>query len=487
MAFVLKLALETTDSDKIILNKRFYIAEHISNVLIKHSVSLLNKLKFDKEYQDCLKQYVSTKDVVLKKQLSKQLTTIRKNYGLSEYQLHSYAKQQQHMYKKNIDAFTTQKIATRIWQGVEKVLFSDGRSLHYKKYGTLKSLEGKSNSTGIRFKDNCLYWNGLKIPVVINKKDFYAKQALDMKVIKLCKIKREPFNNGYHYYVQLTIDGLPPLKHFMGNGDIGIDIGTSTIAFVSKDHASLKELAPDIKKYNDKIIKYQKYLERSQKQNNPNNYNNNGTIKKGKLKWVRSNNYVKTLFKLKNAYRKRNAYVVHEHNKLANQIISLGNNIYVEEMNFKALQKKAKETKRQDKLSNIKGKQIHKFKKKKRFGKSLNNKAPAMLITIIHRKLGYFDNHIYKVNTKTFKASQYNHISDTYTKKLLSERWNCINEFQVQRDLYSAFLLMNAKETLDSTDRNKCIKTFSSFMEAHNTCINEIINNKIKYPFSFGL
>ena len=81
----------------------------------------------------------------------------------------------------------------------------------------------------------------------------------------------------------------------------------------------------------------------------------------------------------------------------------LEDNIFVEDMNFKAIQKKAKKTERSDKtIITSDGKEVFKYKKKKRFGKSLNNKAPAMLISIIDRKLKYNSNEIHKVDTKSY-------------------------------------------------------------------------------------
>ena len=68
-----------------------------------------------------------------------------------------------------------------------------------------------------------------------------------------------------------------------------------------------------------------------------------------------------------------------------------------------------------------------------------------MLILIIDRKLKYNSNEIHKVDTKTFKASQYNHITDTYNKKGLSQRGQeILPNVWIQRDLYSAFLLIYA-------------------------------------------
>ena len=57
------------------------------------------------------------------------------------------------------------------------------------------------------------------------------------------------------------------------------------------------------------------------------------------------------------------------HNILANHILSLGLDVRVETMNFKGLQAKAKKTEVSEKTG--------RFKRKKRFGKSLANRAPC--------------------------------------------------------------------------------------------------------------
>ena len=49
-----------------------------------------------------------------------------------------------------------------------------------------------------------------------------------------------------------------------------------------------------------------------------------------------------------------------------------------------------------------------------------------------------------EVDTKEFKASQYNHVTDAYEKIPLSQREKEIGNRKVQRDLYSAFLIRNA-------------------------------------------
>ena len=141
-------------------------------------------------------------------------------------------------------------------------------------------------------------------------------------------------------------------------------------------------------------------------------------------------------------------------------------------MNYQGLQKRSKKTEISEKTK--------KYKRKKRYGKSLLNYAPAMLLTILDTKLKYYGERLIKIDTINVKASQYNHIEDSYNKKSLSERWNILGKDKVQRDLYSAFIIKNVKDDLKSIDRDKMIKEYSKFLELHNKEIERIKNSDIK-------
>ena len=69
-----------------------------------------------------------------------------------------------------------------------------------------------------------------------------------------------------------------------------------------------------------------------------------------------------------------------------------------------------------------------------------------MLLAIIDRKLRYYGEKLIEINTFESKASQFNHFDGTYTKKSLSQRWNDFNGIKIQRDMYSAFLIMNIND-----------------------------------------
>lgn len=484
--FIVQFPLRTEIYQEDILNKRFEIGRKIYNSLVtvtQKRYKEMIKTKLYRNIKEELKSIYQSKDKInlkRKTELCKQLSEMYKQYKLNEYSFHSDIKNMQKYFKDNIDSFTAQKIATNLWKSYDKLLFGNGNSIHHKRYDTFNSFEGKSNSTGIRFKDNKLIWNGLNIPVVIDYKNPYEFQALENE-ISYCRIVRKFVRNKYKFYLQIVFKGIAPIKinkqtgevkHILGNGNVGIDIGTQTIAYSSETNVKIYELADRVQNIeNQKRILLRK-LDRSRRVCNPNNYNEDGTIKKQgnkKVTWIKSNHYIKTQNKLKELYRKQADIRKLQHEILANEILSQGNNIYVETMNYAGLQKRSKKTEKNDK---------GKFKKKKRFGKSLANKAPAMLLSIIDRKLKYYDRQLIKIDTYSVKASQYNHFDETYKKKKLSDRWNNFNGIKVQRDMYSAFLIMNVNTDLKTIDNDKCIETFESFYNLHNKEVDRLKGNK---------
>jgi hypothetical protein len=110
-----------------------------------------------------------------------------------------------------------------------------------------------------------------------------------------------------------------------------------------------------------------------------------------------------------------------------------------------------------------------------------------MFLTILDNKLKFQDNNLNRIDISSVKASQYNHITDEYIKKSLSERWNDFGEYKIQRDLYSAFLIMCAKDNLKEIDINLCFVQFKNFKEIDGKEINRIKNSNNKVILSMGL
>jgi len=468
--FVLTLPLKTENFQEDVLDKNFEKCRRIYNACINELHKRYNHMKESKEYQKNGKYNGKDRNKIFNE--------LNKKYNLTEYSLHNFVKPMGKYY--NIDAMTVQKIATKAFNAFQGLIFHKANKIKYKAYGELNSIEGKTNKQGIRFRDNIILFAGLKIPVIIGKNDIYAHMALRNKV-KYCRIKREMIKGKYHYYVQLILEGIPPLKinketgeikHYINNGVVGLDIGTQSLGICCKDEVKLLELAPEVQNIEKQKRKIQRKMDRSRRSNNPNKYNENGTINtKDKSKWIKSKNYIKTQMELKEIQRKQREIRKQSHNKLANYILTLGNDIKVETMSYKGLQARAKKT--------TINKKTGKFNKKKRFGKSLANKAPSMFLTILGNKLKWEGKELKKIDTWNVKASQYNHIEDLFIKKDLNDRWNDFGEYLIQRDLYSSFLIMNVEDNLSSIDRDLCIEAFNRFKELHDIEIERLKNSEL--------
>ncbi len=486
--FTLTLELKTEKWQEDILDNRFNIGRQMYNAVLGELYKRYNAMTERKEYKKVV-------NMPKGKERNRKFQELNKKYGLTEYSLHTYIKPMQHHFKDNIDSFTAQKIATRAYRAFEKYMFHQAKKVYFKKYNELNSLEGKSNKTGIRFVNNELVWNKLNIPIIIKKNDEYAQMALENKV-KYCRILRKFIRGKYKYYIQLTLDGTLPIKinketgeikNTIGKGRVGLDIGTQTIAITSQYDVKLLELAPEASNIEKEKRILQRKLDRQRRANNPDNFNEDKTVKKGiridgrliKLKWNESNKYIKTRNKLREIQRKQASIRKQSHERLANYILNLGDKIYVEDMNYKGLQARAKEA--------TINKKTGKYNKKKRFGKSLANKAPSMFLTILDNKLKHNGTQLYKIDTRSAKASQYNHVEDEYIKKDLSERWNNFGDYKIQRDLYSAFLIMNIKDDLKKIDRELCFETFGNFKKLHDKEIERIKSSNNKLISSMGI
>ena len=476
--FIVQFPLKTEKYQEYILNKRFEIGRKIYNSLVNITQKRYKEMVKTKEYRNLISSLTGNQKT--DKDTWNQINEIRKRYDMSEYSFHEDIKEMQHHFKNNIDSYTAQKIASALWKSYNKLFYGNGKKINYKKFGEFNSLEGKSNKMGIRFRDNMIVWNGLKIPVIVDYDNYYECQAIQCDIC-YCRIVRKYVRNKYKFYVQIVFKGNPPvkvntetgeIKHCVGDGDVGLDIGTQTIAISSQSDVKILELADRVQNIENQKRRLLRKMDRSRRTTNPNNYNEDGIIKKQgnkKVVWNKSNHYIKYQNELKELYRKQTDIRKYQHECLANYIISLGNKVYVEKMNFIGLQKRAKNTEK-----NKQGK----FKRKKRFGKSLANKAPSMLLTIIDRKLKHFGEELIEINTFEVKASQFNHFDGTYTKKTLSQRWNDFDGIKIQRDMYSAFLIMNIADDLKSFDIEKCNERFENFLKLHNLEVDRLKGHK---------
>lgn len=466
-SYVLTLNLKIEKYEEDILIKRFEKLRKIYNACLAEGLKRYNHMRESKKYKTNCNYKGKDRNKIFNK--------INEEFGLTKYSLQKFATPMYNYF--GLDSKTAQNQCHRAFDTLQKLMFHKANKVKFIKYNELYSCEVGDNKQCITYRDGFIKWKGLKIPVIIKNNDTYAQKAIQDR-IKFCRLLKKEIKDKIKWYVQLILEGIPPtkvtnqgeIKGQIGLGDVGIDIGTQTIAISSKYDVKLLELAPNVNNIDREIKLIQRKMDRSKRATNPNKFNDNGTIKRGNRdKWIFSNHYIKLRSLGKELYRKQSEIRKQDHYILINELLNLGNKFYVETMNYKGLQTRAKNTTINEKTGKI--------NKKKRFGKSLANKSPSMFLTMLDNKLKWNGERLYKIDTVKCKASQYNHFTDEYTKKELKDRWN--NGIDIQRDCYSAFLIMNVSDDLKSINRDKCIETYDNFKILHDKEINRLKKLKL--------
>ena len=410
--------------------------------------------------------------------------------------------------KYGIDAVFGLTKAEDVWRGVEKCLYSGGKDIHFSKRGDLPCIRAKQINRGIIMKareDSLTFsFHGMTFGVLV--KDRFESdevsavlsymndpEASDRAAVSAMNASGEIISTYRPCYVSLscsvirgkmrvfvhiTIEGRSVTKynrfgcrrHKLGHGVVGCDIGTQTIAYTSDTEVGLRNLAERGSSVSENERKERlllRSMDRSKRATNPDNYNADGTIRKGPKKWKFSRRYMKLKAKHTELCR---INAVNRHlaiNEEVNHLRSLGDIFVTEPKNTKKLQKRSTKD-----GTDKNGRCI----RKKRFGKSIKNRCPGYFQTQAEQKFA-----CYIEVPNNYRASQYDHTSDSYIKKELSQRMYSLSDgTAVQRDWYSSYLLYSIDTVNMTIDKSKCITGFSDKYAKERAMISWIIKNKIR-------
>ena len=511
-SFILTLPLRYTENQMQALDKMFDAGKNIYNILTRYELNQLHQLERTSKWKNVQHQLATLyKEINGKEPSDKQKAMLDELFekrkellisaGFTEVAFqHDIIPYRKH-YGKYIGANVGQKIASQVWDKFDSYFYKGAKEVSFKSWQEFRSLEGKNNTANIIYHPGEILVARMRIPVVVPKKgkNQYEEDALKLRV-KFCRIIRIPWKNGkWLYQLQLVLEGKPPIKlkkdtmtpkYPLGTGRVGLDIGPQTLAAVGYKHISMNELAPHANQPFAALRRVNRAMDRSRRATNPDFFNEDGTIipinkisserknKNGKRDWKQSSRYKRLADERRYLYAKTARTRRIEHNKLANQILQYGDTFFIETMRFSALAKKAK---KQDP-----SKKGEKCKRRKRFGKSVANKAPATFDKTLEKKVLRLGGEYYHIKTWEAKASQFQHWIKQYKPKKLSERWNTLpNGTKVQRDLYSAFLLMCTNDGLNGFIQSLCEEKFSEFLKLHNIEIERL--KTISTPSSTGV
>lgn len=427
-SFVLELPLIVNSKQDSELQSRFNAAMRLYNNVLGEAKTRMELVRNSKTYQAARKIPGDNK-----KERDVAFSNARQAYRFTDYDLQAYANRAAKDSKwiaEKIDAQTQQKLATRAFKAVERVLFGKAKNLRFKVPTRFRSVEGKTNKQGIRWKkDNHLVWAGLELRAIIDYENEVVKHGLSCPV-KYCRIIRRELNSKHRWFVQLVLEGETYQKpqNYIADGLIGLDLNVSNIAFVADNHADLLPFAEGVPTFQREIAVLQRQMQRSRRASNPNNYEPNvevrkgrrifikkGKPKKGKRQWNKSSNYRKAAQKKRELERRKTAYAKSQNRRVVNEILRHGKNIKAENVSVKGWQK--------------------------RYGKAIAAKSPGFVQSELKRKAEKAGGRFIKFSTQKTALSQ-THFDGSRIKKLLSDRVHrdVTGLPPHHRDLFSAFL-----------------------------------------------
>lgn len=472
----LPLKLEKWQSDH--LEKRFEIARQLYNTLVHAELKRIHRIERMPEYREIERQIEATTDKKEKWALKNQKKQFLRKNGINRNTFTTDMKRLYKHFNDNIGSNVAQHgIVSQVLTAFEKVYIENqSGEVHFKKPGDLRSVQGysqkKSGGVEIMFREGKIIWNqqgnndrkgvAREFPLKLSPDNSYEAEMLK-KHVKFVRILRKDGKTKPHWYAQLVLEGTPvakydPIsgapKHPVGHGVVGIDIGTRTLAYSTDKEVNLLELADRVQNIEQEKRRLQRKMDRSRRAMNPENYNSDGTFKRGvKLTRNKSKRYRRIQHQLAMIQHHQADIRKQQHNELANYLLTLGDCFFVENMSYCDLVHRANKTEISEKTG--------RYKRKKRFGKSIANKAPAMLLTMLKQKCQSRGLKGVKEVDTHVRASQYNHQTDTCIEKALENRWNVMPDGErIQRDLYSAFLLQHCKQGLPEYNRKELKKEF---------------------------
>jgi putative transposase len=409
-SFITEIPLRTTPSQERVLLARLEAARQVYNACLGESLKRLALLRQSKRYRAALKMPKG----------KERWSAFRKAHaaiGFREYDLHTYAAQfNRGWIGQHLDINTIQKLATRAFKAVQQHAFGKRGRPRFKGRNQMDTVEGKSNASGIRWRDGRVEWLGLKLEAVIDPDDPVIAHGLNSRV-KYVRLVRRKLNGRNRFYVQLVCAGRPyqKPKNKAGKGVVGLDLGPSTIAAVGEREAFLEQFCAELEAQQKESRRLQRRIDRQRRANNPDNYLPDGRIRPGPKVWRKSARQRRTEAKLAELRRKQGAHRKTLHGRMVNRILRMGDVIKLEKLSYRAFQRQ--------------------------YGRSAGMRAPGMFVERLRRKAESAGASVVEFSTRTTRLSQTCHGCGTVEKKPLSQRWHrCACGIEAQRDLYSAFL-----------------------------------------------
>lgn len=407
----LELPLYVNEGEKNTIDKKMECARKVYNNMLKSNLKTYNemvKTRIWRELKSVVKEELqlnNTKSSNRLKDAYSKLNTIMDENGFNEFTFKSQAVEYSKYYQKHISSnIAMNSIGVPLWHAFEKLLFSNGEKVHFKQVGEFMSL-ASNNKSGIRLRqdDSGKYYilfsnikaGAKQLKLYVNGPNTPYETELLQSKIKIVRIVRKIENGKRRYYCQLTLEGVPPfkrnsddtLKHTTGTGVVGIALWRGNLCAVSNERILCINLSPDANEFESMKSKLAQEIEHLRRVNNQQNYNDDGTIKRGiigkdgrrhKLQWNESNHLKELKKELSELYRVHAINKALYQNKAIIELLSMGNEFHFIDTSFLTMKPEWDED---SPLS------VSEYSQKKERRKSIQEYAPSTFLSKLDKKL----------------------------------------------------------------------------------------------------
>lgn len=405
---------------------------------------------------------------------------VRADYGLTKYAVSGVVTEMKNEFPdaaKYLGAHVTQKIASRVWQAIEKLLFAKAKRIRFKGKNDSLSFEGQNNATFLRFFFGYgplftpyVTLDGALLIAKYEHENPYHQHASEHP-IKFVRMVKRVIRGQTRYFAQVALAGLAyrDLKKeeshrlkmaenvlgkdyatAMSNVEkpyqnrVAVDFGPSHVAVSNAVTSFERNIAGEIEDKTNATRCYNRKMDRQRRAANPQNYNANGTIRKGRKTWINKSGYQKTRAEHAESCRQAASQRKSIHGSLTYDVLTLGTEVIVEKVSYKAWQRS-------------------------RFGKSIAKHGPSALEGTLTRKAGNARGSVTRVNTYQTALSS-TCLCGARCKKTLSQRFHACSvcglgtTAPLPRDTFSAYLAIFTESETVSRKKGKAA-TLSSRLD----------------------
>lgn len=494
----LPLITEPWQADELL--KKMNCARHIYNDMLSHNLKKYKEMVKTKKWRELnaiiveeLKaSEVGEVDATGKKKKLRKSDKLKAAYdeknkilredGFSEFDFVSQSIEFSKYYSKHVSSnMASLSVAAPMWAAFEKLLFGNGERVSFKKQDELPSL-ASNNKSGIRF----IGADGNYTLILSNQRakarpvnvrvlfpgTAYERELLDgdlKKIIKVTRICHRVIKGKDKFFVQLTISKKPAikyntdgsLKHPIGSGVVGVAVWRDELYAVSDNRVYRSSLVPD-----GEAEFLAKREELSRKVANPQNFDEEGRIRKGtvdadgrrqRLKWHFSNNYYKVKAELKELYRTHDVAKEQLQRKIVWDLISMGDRFAFADTSFITEKPEFDE---EERLSNAE------YRKKKARRRAIQQYAPSALLNKLSMKISLIEGG--EINKKKLPEELYwyQHDRGVSDKSLFAGDFIKVAGEVVPHTAYRAFLIRHFDTSIRNVyDQKTLTEEFDRFVE----------------------